>query len=103
MIFSHVQDVTVPVSYTHLDVYKRQECIRYGEGIADQLMKPCAQQMVEVDEVDVKEIVYHIDYEPQKNAYLLNQKQKLEAELETLSPESDRYHRICLLYTSRCV
>ncbi|GAA6428271.1 hypothetical protein [Dielma fastidiosa] len=77
-----------------------QECIRYGEGIADQLMKPCAQRMVEVDEVDVKEIVYHIDYEPQKNAYLLNQKQKLEAELETLSPESDRYHRIdtCYLY-----
>lgn len=77
-----------------------QECIRYGEGIAEQLVEACAPVSVDVDTIDVKEIVYTIDYEPKKNAFLHEQKQKLEAEMAELDPKSDRYHRIdtCYLY-----
>lgn len=76
------------------------ECIRYGIGIAGQLMYENDLTELETSNVDIQEIMYTIDYNPKENDYLLRQREKLIEEMQTLDPASDRYQRIetCYLY-----
>ncbi len=74
------------------------ECIRYGEGIAAQIEYPQAPKSIEVSSIDVKEVIYTIDYEPKNNAFLKQKQAELSAEMATLDVNSDRYHRIETCY-----
>lgn len=76
------------------------ECIRYGTGIAAQLIDENHLIKVEISNIDIKEIVHVVDYNPKENQYLQQQQKKLNLELKELDPSSDRYNRIktCYLY-----
>jgi len=74
------------------------ECLRYGEGIAAQLIDPKHPHPLTVEKMDVRSVKMTIDYNPQTNEYLLEKQRELKAELETLDPDSDRAHRITACY-----
>ena len=74
------------------------ECLRYGEGIAAQLIDPKHPRPLTVENLNVRSVKMTIDYNPQTNEYLLEKQRELKAELETLDPDSDRAHRITACY-----
>ena len=94
-----------PVSYTHLDVYKRQAVARAFYIAKSGRPGPVVLDFAKNAQVEM------VDYEPMKLDFI-----RMAARLTSddwahgdLKPEnivvdsSGRLHLICLLYTSRCV
>ena len=115
----------MPVSYTHLDVYKRQvqDIIGTGKKNSPKFIKAIVKIInsnfngivgTEVDDARMRSIMLLLSNMPQlslnsqfdlfiilKNLNIIQEQLKEKTE-DTLQ-ESDGRHRSCLLYTSRCV
>ena len=81
-----------PVSYTHLDVYKRQAVFRERNGHIEQLS--INEDYIKDGGKELQSIM--------KNGLFEEIKPDTTKEIEHIAPE-DTSNKTCLLYTSRCV
>ena len=83
----------MPVSYTHLDVYKRQLLILFGAGYSFAFF--CTGMLPALG-------IYTQQWVTQANGFLLNFTVAMRYS-SVDKPEDYSRDRVCLLYTYRCV
>ena len=89
------QNSIIAVSYTHLDVYKRQICDKEGFAIGDDDYQKALQDMLTEYGCTEDELIQTYGQDNVEQSIMLNRVSNLILENANVTD--------CLLYTSRCV
>ncbi len=74
------------------------ECLRYGEGIGNQLLDDNNPVELDVSQIKYDWLHYHAEVNPSKQEFYPAMKKKLEEQMKALDPESTPYKKIKYCY-----